>query len=38
MVYQPHRYSRTRDLYDDFVNVLADVCYAVLDPRIRYAG
>jgi UDP-N-acetylmuramate--alanine ligase len=24
MVYQPHRYSRTRDLYDDFVNVLAD--------------
>ncbi|QAX81908.1 UDP-N-acetylmuramate--L-alanine ligase [Candidatus Pseudomonas adelgestsugas] len=24
MVYQPHRYSRTCDLYDDFVNVLAD--------------
>jgi UDP-N-acetylmuramate--alanine ligase len=24
MVYQPHRYSRTRDLYDDFVQVLAD--------------
>ncbi len=23
MVYQPHRYSRTRDLYDDFVQVLA---------------
>ncbi|MCL6415910.1 UDP-N-acetylmuramate--L-alanine ligase [Aestuariirhabdus sp. Z084] len=25
MVYQPHRYSRTRDLYDDFVEVLSDV-------------
>lgn len=25
MVYQPHRYSRTRDLYEDFVKVLADV-------------
>lgn len=25
MVYQPHRYTRTRDLYEDFVNVLADV-------------
>ncbi len=24
MVYQPHRYTRTRDLYDDFVQVLAD--------------
>jgi len=24
MLYQPHRYSRTRDLYDDFVQVLAD--------------
>jgi UDP-N-acetylmuramate--alanine ligase len=23
MVYQPHRYTRTRDLYDDFVAVLA---------------
>ncbi|MBT5006948.1 MAG: UDP-N-acetylmuramate--L-alanine ligase [Halioglobus sp.] len=23
MVYQPHRYSRTRDLYDDFVSVLS---------------
>jgi len=22
MVYQPHRYTRTRDLYEDFVNVL----------------
>jgi UDP-N-acetylmuramate--alanine ligase len=25
MVYQPHRYSRTRDLYEDFVQVLGDV-------------
>ncbi|WP_095497754.1 UDP-N-acetylmuramate--L-alanine ligase [Paraferrimonas haliotis] len=25
MAYQPHRYSRTRDLYDDFVDVLSQV-------------
>lgn len=25
MVYQPHRYSRTRDLYEDFVEVLSGV-------------
>jgi UDP-N-acetylmuramate--alanine ligase len=25
MVFQPHRYSRTSDLYEDFVKVLADV-------------
>lgn len=25
MLYQPHRYSRTRDLYEDFVKVLATV-------------
>ena len=25
MVFQPHRYSRTRDLYEDFVNVLSQV-------------
>ena len=25
MVYQPHRYSRTRDLYDDFVEVLCEI-------------
>lgn len=24
MVYQPHRYSRTKDLYEDFVEVLAE--------------
>ncbi len=25
MVFQPHRYSRTRDLYEDFVSVLSEV-------------
>ncbi len=25
MIYQPHRYSRTSDLYDDFVSVLSEV-------------
>ena len=25
MIFQPHRYSRTRDLYDDFANVLQQV-------------
>ncbi|MCC5871799.1 MAG: UDP-N-acetylmuramate--L-alanine ligase [Gammaproteobacteria bacterium] len=30
MVYQPHRYSRTRDLYDDFTRVLAGVDLLVL--------
>ena len=25
MVYQPHRYTRTRDLYEDFVEVLSQV-------------
>ncbi|KLN96546.1 UDP-N-acetylmuramate--L-alanine ligase [Moellerella wisconsensis] len=25
MLFQPHRYSRTRDLYDDFANVLGQV-------------
>lgn len=25
MIFQPHRFSRTRDCYDDFVNVLAQV-------------
>ncbi|AKO45252.1 UDP-N-acetylmuramate--L-alanine ligase [[Haemophilus] ducreyi] len=25
MIFQPHRYSRTRDLFDDFVNVLSKV-------------
>jgi UDP-N-acetylmuramate--alanine ligase len=25
MIYQPHRYSRTKDLYEDFVDVLSEV-------------
>ena len=25
MIYQPHRYSRTKELYDDFVKVLSEV-------------
>ena len=32
MVFQPHRFSRTRDLYEDFVDVLSDVdCLFLLD-------
>lgn len=30
MVYQPHRYSRTRDLFEDFVEVLSEVDVLVL--------
>jgi UDP-N-acetylmuramate--alanine ligase len=30
MVYQPHRFTRTRDLYDDFVRVLSEVDALVL--------
>ncbi len=30
MVYQPHRFSRTRDLYEDFVEVLSTVDQLVL--------
>jgi UDP-N-acetylmuramate--alanine ligase len=30
MVYQPHRYTRTHDLYDDFVRVLSHVDLLVL--------
>lgn len=30
MVYQPHRFSRTRDLYEDFVKVLSSVDTLVL--------
>lgn len=30
MVYQPHRFSRTRDLYEDFVKVLAEVDQLIL--------
>jgi UDP-N-acetylmuramate--alanine ligase len=25
MIYQPHRYTRTRDLYEDFVDVLSEI-------------
>ena len=37
MVFQPHRYSRTRDLYDDFVNVLA-TCDALVMLPVYSAG
>jgi len=30
MTYQPHRYTRTRDLYDDFVRVLSEVDVLVM--------
>ncbi|NHO65081.1 UDP-N-acetylmuramate--L-alanine ligase [Aestuariicella hydrocarbonica] len=30
MVYQPHRYTRTRDLYEDFVDILTQVDALVL--------
>jgi len=30
MIYQPHRYTRTRDLYEDFVDVLSAVDQLVL--------
>jgi UDP-N-acetylmuramate--alanine ligase len=30
MVYQPHRFTRTRDLYDDFVSVLSECDFLVL--------
>lgn len=30
MIFQPHRYSRTRDCFDDFVNVLSQVDVLIL--------
>jgi UDP-N-acetylmuramate--alanine ligase len=30
MIYQPHRYTRTHDLYDDFVEVLSEVDFLLL--------
>lgn len=30
MIYQPHRYSRTHDLYEDFVSVLSEVDQLIL--------
>lgn len=42
MLFQPHRFTRTRDLYDDFANVLTQVdallmldVYAAVKPRFR---
>lgn len=32
MIFQPHRYSRTRDLYDDFVRVLSRVDVLLMLP------
>ena len=37
MVFQPHRYSRTRDLYDDFVNVLSE-CDLLVMTEVYAAG
>ncbi|MEM1114549.1 MAG: UDP-N-acetylmuramate--L-alanine ligase [Pseudomonadota bacterium] len=37
MVYQPHRFTRTRDLYEDFVSVLGD-CDALLLLDVYAAG
>ena len=30
MIYQPHRYTRTQELYDDFVDVLSEVDFLLL--------
>ncbi len=30
VVFQPHRFSRTRDLYDDFVNVLSKIEHLIM--------
>ena len=45
MAFQPHRYTRTRDLYEDFIQVLATVdvllvldVYAAGEEPIRGAG
>jgi UDP-N-acetylmuramate--alanine ligase len=37
MVYQPHRYSRTRDLYEDFVAVLSR-CEVLILLEVYSAG
>lgn len=37
MVYQPHRYSRTRDLYEDFVAVLSE-CEVLILLEVYSAG
>ncbi len=30
LIFQPHRYTRTRDLFDDFVNVLSNVNHLII--------
>lgn len=30
LIFQPHRYTRTRDLFDDFVSILSTVDYLIL--------
>ncbi len=36
MVFQPHRYTRTRDLYEDFVSVLSEVaCLCLMEVYAR---
>ena len=30
LIFQPHRYTRTRDLFDDFVSILSDVDSLIL--------
>ena len=37
MIYQPHRYTRTRDLYEDFVNVLS-CCDVLILLEVYAAG
>jgi UDP-N-acetylmuramate--alanine ligase len=37
MIYQPHRYTRTRDLYEDFVQVLSE-CDVLLLMEVYPAG
>ncbi len=32
LIFQPHRYTRTRDLYDDFVEVLSEVDVLIIVP------
>lgn len=32
LIFQPHRYTRTRDLYDDFVDVLSEVDVLIMVP------
>ena len=32
LIFQPHRYTRTRDLYDDFVDVLSEVDMLIVVP------